>query len=109
MTADQYLLNILSREHVNNGPTSPVRTVQNVLLPVLSTWGNGHLSAIHPSGSFAKGTANRSGTDIDLFLSVSENLTDTMKQIYDSLFNQMTQRGYAPKRQNVSINVQVNG
>lgn len=109
MTADQYLLNILAGQHVNNGPTSPVRSVQNLLLPALNTWGNGYLSAVHPSGSFAKGTANRSGTDIDLFLSVSENVPGTMKEIYDSLFNQMTQRGYTPKRQNVSVNVQVNG
>lgn len=109
MTADQYLLNILSREVVNNGATSPVRTVQGVLLPTLNTWGNGYLSAVHPSGSFAKGTANRSGTDIDLFLSVSESATNSMKEIYDFLFNHMNARGFAPKRQNVSINLQVNG
>ncbi|MFN7400594.1 MAG: hypothetical protein ACK5SX_16410 [Sandaracinobacter sp.] len=108
MSADQYLLNILAREHVDNGLASPVRSVQAALTPALNAWGNGYIVAVHPSGSFAKGTANHSGTDIDLFISLTETLTDPMKQIYDTLFNQMTQRGFNPKRQNVSINVRVN-
>ena len=32
--------------------------------------GNKYLAGILPSGSFAKGTAIHSGTDIDLFLSL---------------------------------------
>ena len=67
------------------------------------------LSDVSPSGSFAKGTANRSGTDIDLFISLSQNTPETLKQIYDKLFSRMTEKGYSPKRQNVSINVKVNG
>jgi hypothetical protein len=64
---------------------------------------------MHPSGSFAKGTANRSGTDIDLFISLSETTTQTLKEIYDSLFAKMQGKGYSPTRQNVSINIRVNG
>ena len=37
-----------------------------------------------PSGSFAKGTANQSGTDIDL-LAVRGH-SSTLKQIYDMLW-----------------------
>jgi hypothetical protein len=36
-----------------------------------------------------KGTANMSGTDIDLFISLSEQTTETLKEIYDKLFNTM--------------------
>jgi len=36
----------------------------------------------YPSGSFAKGTANRSGTDIDLFISLTSGTPDTLKEIY---------------------------
>jgi hypothetical protein len=64
--------------------------------------------SVSPSGSFAKGTANHSGTDIDLFISLSHQVTSTLKEIYDSLFKNMTEKGYSPKRQNVSINVKVN-
>jgi hypothetical protein len=67
------------------------------------------LSSVSPSGSFAKGTANKSGTDIDLFLSISQQCPNTLKEIYESLFNKMKETGYTPKRQNVSINVRVNG
>jgi len=109
MTADQYLANTLAREAVNRGGGSPVLGVRNTLLPTLQEWGGGHLLAVEPSGSFAKGTANRSGTDIDLFLSVSQNVSNTMKEIYETLFAKMSAQGYQPKRQNVSINVKVGG
>jgi len=109
MTADQYLSGILMREAVNTGVRSPVLAVQNTLLPVLREWGGQYLQDVHPSGSFAKGTANDSGTDIDLFVSVAQSVPNPMKEIYDTLFNKMNEKGYAPKRQNVSINVKVGG
>jgi Nucleotidyltransferase domain len=98
--SDSYLAQILVREAVPVGPSSPALAAANRLLPVLRTWGNGYLMSALPSGSYAKGTANRSGTDIDLFLSVSETLSDNLA---------MKEAGYKPKRQNVSINVNVNG
>jgi Nucleotidyltransferase domain len=101
--------NILNREAVDTGLYSPVRGVQATLRPIIQEWAGTMLSDVSPSGSFAKGTANRSGTDIDLFISLSQNTTETLKQIYDKLFSRMTQKGYTPKRQNVSINVNVNG
>jgi Nucleotidyltransferase domain len=109
MSADAYLQNILNREAVDTGLYSPVRGVQGTLRPIIQEWAGTMLSDVSPSGSFAKGTANRSGTDIDLFISLSQNTPETLKQIYDKLFSRMTEKGYSPKRQNVSINVKVNG
>jgi len=54
-----------------------------------------------------KGTAVLSGTDIDLFISISENCPDSLGELYEKLFRRMTEEGYSPKRQNVSINVKV--
>jgi Nucleotidyltransferase domain len=107
VTADPYLQAILLRETVNTGPLSPVRGVQLLLQSVISEWANVYLASVSPSGSFAKGTANRSGTDIDLFISLSPTTNETLKQIHDTLFNKLTERGYAPKRQNVSLNIKV--
>ena len=107
MTGDQYLQNILAREAVNTGPFSPVLTVATTLRPIIQTWSSGMLLSMEPSGSFAKGTANMSGTDIDLFISLSERTTDTLKDIYESLAKKMAANGYTPRRQNVSINVKV--
>jgi hypothetical protein len=63
----------------------------------------------HPKRLFRQRTANKSGTDIDLFISLSSNTPQTLKQIYESLFRWMSNKGYAPKHQNVSINVKANG
>src|SRR4051812_20885207 len=106
--ADAYLQTILNREAVNTGPLSPVLSVHATLAPIIQEWAGTQLSSITPSGSFAKGTANRSGTDIDLLVSLAADTTNSLKEIYEGLFNRMVAKGYAPKRQNVSINVRVN-
>jgi hypothetical protein len=84
-----------------------VRGVQAILQPILNQWAGMQLRSVHPSGSFAKGTANRSGTDIDLFVSLKSDTTSTLKDIYLSLFNMLKAKGYSPKQQNVSINLRV--
>jgi hypothetical protein len=109
MSADAYLYSILNREAVDVGPTSPVRTVIGTILPYLNAWGGRYLIGVTPSGSFAKGTANKSGTDIDLFISLSSDTPNTLKEIYETLFLKMSEAGGGPERQNVSINVSVNG
>lgn len=109
MTADEYLRNILAREAVDTSSTSPVRAVQTTLQPLLTEWVGNLLRGVHPSGSFAKGTANHSGTDIDLFVSLSSDVTDTLKEIYTKLFDRLKSSGYSPKQQNVSINIRVSG
>jgi hypothetical protein len=107
MSADPYLRGILNRERVDNGLLSPVRGVIQTLSPMLNRWGNGYLLSVEPSGSFAKGTANRSGTDIDLFLSLSSTTPDTLSQIRSSLRTQVTGSGYAVRDQNVSLGINV--
>ena len=109
MSANEYLQRILLRETVDTGPSSPVRSVLTQLDPIMRKWAGDKLLSISPSGSFAKGTPNRSGTDIDLFISLSEQTSEGLKEIYDKLFNTMTQKGYSPKRQNVSVKVRVSG
>lgn len=109
MSPDQYLQSILAREAVDNSIYSPVRRVQATLEPTIRQWGSTFFAGMSPSGSFAKGTANKSGTDIDLFISLSHNTPETLKEIYESLFRHMSASRYSPKRQNVSINVNVNG
>jgi len=71
MTADQYLRNILQREAVDTSTSSPLIKIKNVIEPIISEWAGNLLVCINQSGSFAKGTANDSGTDIDLLVSLS--------------------------------------
>ncbi len=107
MTADQYLYRILLREAVDAGPNSPLLAVQATLMPVLRQWAGDNLLGVYPSGSFMKGTAVLSGTDIDLFLSLSEHTSETLKEVYNKLFDCLTSAGYSPRRQNVSLNITV--
>jgi hypothetical protein len=107
MTPDAYLENILARETVNTGLLSPARGVQAVLQPVIQSWAGRFLHSIQPSGSFAKGTANQSGTDIDLFVSLTADTGETLKEIYESLATRLRNSGYSPRLQNVSLNIKV--
>lgn len=108
-TADEHFQLILRREAVDTGPYSPVFDAIRAIEPAINTWSNGYVDSVHPSGSFAKGTANKSGTDVDLFISIRAGVPNTLEQIHETLFNQLQARGLRPKRQNVSIGVAVNG
>ena len=109
MAGDEYLRQILAREAVDTGPYSPIRAVQAVIYASIAAWAGNKLVSVNPSGSFAKGTSNLSGTDIDLFISLSHTTTETLREIYNKLFGRMQDLGYAPKKQNVSINVNIGG
>jgi hypothetical protein len=109
MTGDQYLQGLLVRESVDTGLLSPVRAVQKWLMPMITEWAADNLLTVHPSGSFLKGTAIKSGTDIDLFISLSENTPHTLQDIYEKLFSKLEQKGYSPRRQNVSLNIKALG
>lgn len=109
MTADQYLTNILIREVVDTGPQSRVRGVLVTLLPLIRRWAAQYLLDVQASGSFAKGTANKSGTDLDIFISLSSSNPLTLGETYENLFQFLAANGHQPKRQNVSININVGG
>lgn len=107
--SDAYLRNILVRLRVDTGPNSPVRGVQAAIRPSLFKWAGFYLVSMNPSGSFAKGTAIRGGTDIDIFASVSEEATASLEYIYTTLFNRLHEDGFNPRPQNVSIGINVGG
>ena len=97
MAADDYLQTILRREAVDTGPFSLVRGVKAIIEPAIREWANNWLVSIDPSGSFAKGTANHSGTDIDLFISLSQSATNTLKEIYETLFYEDDRKRLCPE------------
>lgn len=78
-------------------------------MPIIAGWGGSLVIDTRPSGSFAKGTAVHGGTDIDIFVSLSSTVTDSLERIYTTLFNAFANAGYAPRRQNVSIGLTIGG
>jgi hypothetical protein len=108
-SADEYLRTILAREAVPFGLYTPLTACRTTLVPVLQEWAGQFLVDIAPSGSFAKGTANRSGTDLDIFVSLSPDTNETLKQVYNKLHAHLVKRGFKPRRQNVSLGIKLDG
>ncbi|MEM7557064.1 MAG: nucleotidyltransferase domain-containing protein [Cyanobacteria bacterium P01_A01_bin.84] len=106
---NRYLRNILKHEAVDTSSTSPLIRVQKKVKPIIRRWAGNFLANIYPSGSFAKGTANKSGTDIDIFVSLSSNTQENLRHIYNSLYSELKRNGYLPRKQNVSLGIKVNG
>ncbi len=105
-----YLNAILSQNRVFLNDQSPAAKAANKIAPLIRTWGNGYVDNLSLSGSYAKGTAVPGGTDVDLFISLSSTLTESLSSIYNKLYNHMIQNGYpSAKRQNVSIGIKVDG
>ncbi|AUH66858.1 nucleotidyltransferase (plasmid) [Paracoccus zhejiangensis] len=105
--SDAYLRQVLARLRVDTVPNSPARGVQVTLRPSLLRWAGQYLISMEPSGSFAKGTAIHGGTDIDIFVSLSSKVTESLAVIYNTLFNRLRDEGFGPRPQNVSIGIKV--
>lgn len=106
MTGDEYLIGILQKYAPN---TAGAEAAGQIIYPVLAKWGNSYLNCAEFSGSHAKGTAISIGTDADIFLSLSSTTSETLAEIFQKLYNAVTNAGYTARKQNVSIGVTVNG
>jgi hypothetical protein len=106
MSGDTYLRTILKQYAVN---VSGAEAAGNIIYPVIQKWGNSYLVKTEFSGSLAKGTGISIGTDADIFISVSSTTPGTLGDLYETLFNAVTQAGYVARKQNVSIGTTVNG
>lgn len=110
---DFYLYKIIEKYKLPSIPD--FNTFWHVEFPLrkeIEKWSNLNflpLCQIKRSGSRAKGTAVSLSSDLDLFISLSSTTTPSLKNVYDSLFDYFDLRGYYPRRQNVSIGVNVCG
>ena len=109
MTAEQYLKQILLKYAVDTGVNSPARSVGNKIYQIIKDWGGSALKEVLFSGSFAKGTAVKGGTDVDLFISLNSMTGGTLQEIYDCLYAHLYHKKFAPKKQNVSIGMVLDG
>lgn len=108
MADDAYARAVLAT-HESTSSILIANGIINSLSPSIITWANGHLLGIHPSGSVAKGTAIQGSSDVDILVSVSDTAVETLKQVYEKLFNRLSADGYSPRRQNVSLGVTIDG
>jgi hypothetical protein len=68
------------------------------------------LREVRFSGSNAKGTAIRGNTDVDLFISLKSDPSNTLKEVFDSLYDRIRNNGYPnARKQHVSIHISHKG
>lgn len=110
MTSNEYVMNVV-RNHALPAQldTNTVYYVVNPLKRVIAEWAGSCLCETQLSGSRAKGTAIDLSTDLDLFISLTSNTTNSLKEIYDSLYNWVTRKGITARKQNVSIGITYGG
>ena len=109
MTGDEYILSILKKYEVPQGPESAAEQAASRIAPKIQRWAGEWLAALSYSGSYAKQTAVHGVTDADLFISLKPDMPGSLKKIYDELFTLATLHGWQPRRKNVSIGVTING
>lgn len=71
----------------------------------MTKWAGQQLSSLKQSGSSAKGTALKGIADLDIFISLKSDTSETLKDIYNKLESTITEAGYITRRQNVSIGI----
>ena len=106
--SDRYVYDVLNR-HQSQSSLLVAQAVINNLTNSINAWANGHLHGVYPSGSIAKGTAISESSDVDILVSVKNTATESLKDVYEKLFNRLTTDGYAPRRQNVSLGITLSG
>jgi len=106
MTPDEYLHSLITKYRASTGKGSAAYNAGNAIYPLLEKWAGAQLREITFSGSNAKGTAIHGTTDVDLFISLKDNTKETLKQLFDMLYNKVRKNGYPDARkQNVSIHI----
>jgi hypothetical protein len=109
MTADEYVESILAKYAVARGPTSAAEKLGNIVAGPISAWAGTQLNALEYSGSYAKQTGVHGVSDVDLFVSLKANTTETLKQLYEGLHSVAQNNGWSPRAQNVSIGISIGG
>lgn len=106
MTDNQYVESIVKKHKLPDTVDNYTdNTVVTPLKKIIRNWAGTCLCDIKLSGSRAKGTAIDIATDLDLFISLSSTTSNTLKEIYNSLYDYVVRQGITAKKQNVSIGI----
>jgi hypothetical protein len=109
VTQDEYVGAILAKYAVARGSNSPAERLGAVVAVPIRSWAGDQLNALQYSGSYAKETGVRGISDVDVFISLKSDTSNTLKQIFDSLCTLAQRQGWAPRTQNVSVGVTIDG
>jgi len=105
-STNQYIVDV-----INLKKSTPLGIRDARIKPILDeikSWAGDQLSEIFVSGSSAKGTALKGSSDLDLFVSLKANTTETLKEIFNSLNTRLNKK-FTVRKQNVSVRVTYSG
>jgi hypothetical protein len=94
---------------VPTGPGSAAYKAFQGLYPLIVKWANQYLLGVTYSGSYAKGTVIKGGTDVDFFISLRHETPENLRDVYRKLITFLTDLGLSPKEQNVSVGLTFSG
>lgn len=107
MNGNRYVDEVVAKYRPTTGPGTPVYEVGKRLRGLIQRWYSTRLVRVYNSGSFAKGTSIRGGVDLDLFISLKPGTGKSLHSIYESLYRYADDDDLNPRRQNVSVGVEV--
>ncbi len=102
---NQYIVDV-----INSKVSTPIGIRDSRIKPILDEvkiWSGPQLADIFVSGSSAKGTALKGSSDLDLFVSLKANTSETLKILYSSFHNHLSKK-FTVLKQNVSVRVTYN-
>lgn len=79
----------------------------NNISKILRSWGGDSIVDIKLSGSRAKGTATNLSSDMDIFVSLSNNNNYALSHIYHSCYEALSKEYSTTRKQNVSIGIDI--
>lgn len=109
MPSDEYLLGVIRKYSHDSSHIYAVQKAKDELDKVIKEWAGSWLISTEISGSFAKGTSITLGSDFDLFISLSPETPDNLRDIYNKLYTTLGAKRYPVKRQNASLGAIVGG
>jgi len=110
MSSDDYVKRIISKYKVPEEIDILTQIcIVDPLIQIIKDWAGDCLNDIQISGSRAKGTAINICSDLDLFISLKSSTSNTLKEIYDSLFSHISNNNIECRKQNVSIGIKYGG
>jgi hypothetical protein len=107
MTPDQYLQTIIRNKSVTPIQLTDYRLTS--LINLIKTWAGSYLRDIKLSGSSAKNVVVSTEADVDLFISLKSETTETLKEVYEKLAKRLKENNYSISQRTVAIQTTANG
>lgn len=103
LTIEQYAAEVVERFHIEADVGSSSHRAADRAILLLKEWAGQYLAGITISGAYAKNTAVRLSSHVDLLVTLDPVPGMGIKQVYWRLYEFLNDRNLRPKRRTVSL------